>query len=73
MSLPLVGNLNEKKLAVAAAGAERVFKILRSHQTAHLEYFLGGALGLSRQENMLKPREPALLLLREAVWLNPRT
>jgi hypothetical protein len=72
MSLPLVGNLNEKKLAVAA-GAERVFKILRSHQTAHLEYFLSGALGLSRQENMLKPREPALLLFREAVWLNPRT
>jgi hypothetical protein len=60
MSLPLVGNLKEKKLAVAA-DAERVFKILHSHQTAHLEYFLSGALGLSRQENMLKPCEPALL------------
>jgi hypothetical protein len=70
-----VGNLNEKKLAVAAR-AERVFKILRGHQTAHPEYFLSGALALAATGKYVEtPRElggQQYRLVREALWFIAR-
>ena len=66
-----LGNLNEKKLAVAAR-AERVFKILRIHQSAPgvLSEWSSGFVATGKY---VEPREQALLLLREAVCFNPRT